>query len=82
MADDEVTTGELQRSLNRVIEAIAEMRIEMKADRHALAGRIDTHGITLAIHEEQLKGIRAWKAWAAGVGGGTLIAIVEWVSKK
>lgn len=81
MTDEQITIGELHRTCERIETSLGEMRAEAKADRHALAGRIDAHGVQLAIHDEQLKGVKAWKTWAGGVIGATLVGALDWLRK-
>lgn len=78
---EDISLGELARTCTRIETALDEMRSEAKADRHALAGRLDAHGITLALHDEQLKGVKAWKTWAGGVIGAALVGALEWLRK-
>lgn len=79
----ELSIGELQRTCERIEAALQEMRHEARTDRHALAGRIDAHGLTLAVHTEQIKGViesqSGARNWIAGVVSGALVAGFAWL---
>lgn len=72
--DADVTLYEVYRLCLDIKADQANAKVEAKQDRHDLHGRIDTHAITLAVHEEQLKAVKASRQWIAGVVSGAVVA--------
>lgn len=79
MSDDTISIGELHRTCGRIEASLDEIRQEMKADRHALAGRIDAHGMQLAILQDRSgreKGTASKWGGAIGAAMGGLLGVL------
>lgn len=80
--NNDLSLGELHRTCNRIKAELEEMRKEMKEDRHDLRDRLDMHGVQLALHEQQLQGVKTWKAWGGGVAGGAVLWALDWFRRS
>ena len=83
MSDDTVSIGELSRTCERIESTLDAMREDAKRDRHAIHGRIDAHGIAIAVHAEQIKAVTeahsGARNWIAGLVSGGLVAGFAWL---
>lgn len=78
MGDEQITTGELMRTCQRIQETLTTMQQEAKSDRHELRNGLHALGLTVGVHDEQIKAIAekqsSTKQWIGGVVSGGLVS--------